>query len=174
MRRFRTWASSREERRDTGVPASSYSPAEGVSRQPMMCIRVDLPEPEGPMIASDSPASTSRSMPRSACTACAPASYTLVTPRSRMTGVPGGGGATAVKAAFFAAMAALLRLVVDLARPGRILERHLEAVQDLRPLQADQSHLDLALLEEAAPDLGNVVLLRLGLLRSLLARLRLV
>ena len=38
----------------------------GTSRQPMMCISVDLPEPDGPMIATYSPRRTSRLTPRSA------------------------------------------------------------------------------------------------------------
>ena len=45
----------------------------GVSRQPMTFIAVDLPEPLGPMMATNSPSSISRSMPASACSAVAPA-----------------------------------------------------------------------------------------------------
>ena len=37
-----------------------------------MCIAVDLPEPEGPMIATNSCASMRRSTPQSASTAPAP------------------------------------------------------------------------------------------------------
>ena len=40
----------------TSSPSSRYSPALGRSRQPRMPSRVDLPEPEGPMIATFSPA----------------------------------------------------------------------------------------------------------------------
>ncbi len=42
------------------------------SRQPMMCIRVDLPEPDGPMIATYSPPSMRSEMPRTAVTSTAP------------------------------------------------------------------------------------------------------
>jgi hypothetical protein len=38
-----------------------------------MFIAVDLPEPLGPMMATNSPSSMSRSTPRSACTAAEPA-----------------------------------------------------------------------------------------------------
>jgi hypothetical protein len=44
----------------------------GVSRQPMMFIAVDLPDPEGPMIATNSPAVNVRSTPSSAWTAASP------------------------------------------------------------------------------------------------------
>jgi hypothetical protein len=40
--------------------------AVGRSRQPMMFISVDLPDPDGPMIATYSPGVMIRSMPRSA------------------------------------------------------------------------------------------------------------
>ena len=51
-----------------------------MSRQPMMCIRVDLPEPDGPMIATKSPCATSRSTPRRASTSTTPVEYVLRTP----------------------------------------------------------------------------------------------
>ena len=37
-----------------------------------MFMQVDLPEPEGPMIATNSPAAISKETPRSACTATSP------------------------------------------------------------------------------------------------------
>ena len=40
----------------------------GVSRQPRMCMRVDLPEPEGPMMATYSPWLIDRLTPRNAAT----------------------------------------------------------------------------------------------------------
>ena len=55
-----------------------YDPEVGVSRQPMMFIAVDLPEPDGPMMATNSPLPTLRSAPASACTAASPDPYTLV------------------------------------------------------------------------------------------------
>src|SRR5579884_1282708 len=54
----------------------------------MMFIRVDLPLPELPMIATYSPGSTRRSTSRSACTAISPAPYTLETPSSTISGRP--------------------------------------------------------------------------------------
>ena len=39
------------------MPSRTYRPVVGRSRQPRMFIRVDLPEPDGPMIATNSPAS---------------------------------------------------------------------------------------------------------------------
>src|SRR5580693_6129985 len=47
-------------------------------------MRVDLPEPEGPTRAANSPSSTVKSMPRSACTAVPLLPNTLVSPRVSM------------------------------------------------------------------------------------------
>ena len=47
----------------------------------MIAISVDLPEPDGPIRATNSPRCTSRSMPRSACTAVPLEPNTLVRPR---------------------------------------------------------------------------------------------
>ena len=47
-------------------------PLVGRSRQPRMCISVDLPDPDGPVTATNSPVSTSRSAPRSARTVTSP------------------------------------------------------------------------------------------------------
>ncbi len=52
IRWLRTSASSASLMSLTSVPASSYRPCVGLSRQPRMCISVDLPEPDGPMIAT--------------------------------------------------------------------------------------------------------------------------
>ena len=51
-----------------------------------MFIAVDLPEPLGPMIATNSPASMSRSMPFNARSSACPVPYFLVTPRRRISG----------------------------------------------------------------------------------------
>src|SRR5690606_2941108 len=51
---------------ETSLPFSQYSPSSGESRQPIRFISVDLPDPDGPMIATYSPFSIDRSMPRSA------------------------------------------------------------------------------------------------------------
>ena len=39
---------------ETRKPLSQYSPSVGVSRQPIRFMRVDLPEPDGPMMATNS------------------------------------------------------------------------------------------------------------------------
>ena len=52
----------------------------------MMFINVDLPEPDGPMIASISPCSTVSETPRRACTSTSPMLYTLVMSLIAMTG----------------------------------------------------------------------------------------
>ena len=49
-----------------------YWPAVGVSRQPSRFISVDLPEPDGPMIATNSPGSMLKLTPRSAWTSMSP------------------------------------------------------------------------------------------------------
>src|SRR4051794_36701666 len=43
----------------------------------MMCMKVDLPEPDGPVTARNSPRSTSRLTPRSAFTSTSPTTYVL-------------------------------------------------------------------------------------------------
>src|SRR5260370_17312272 len=71
------YASSSSSRSLTNRPASQYLPELGESRHPIKFISVDLPEPDGPMIATYSPLRISTSTPRSACTCSAPISYTL-------------------------------------------------------------------------------------------------
>jgi len=51
---------------DTGRPRNCTSPALGGIKPAMICSNVDLPQPEGPRIARNSPGSTSRPMSRSA------------------------------------------------------------------------------------------------------------
>ena len=51
-----------------------------------MCISVDLPEPEGPVTATNSPGSTSKSHPRSARTVTSPTTYVLARFLTDMTG----------------------------------------------------------------------------------------
>ena len=63
-------------------PASSSSPISwsptkvrpdvGVSSPAMQCMRVDLPEPDGPITAVNRPRSNSTLMPARACTAASP------------------------------------------------------------------------------------------------------
>src|SRR6202007_1211598 len=82
---FRIWASSSSSRSLTCRPASQYFPEVGESRQPIRFISVDLPEPEGPMMATYSPLRISTSTPCKACTCSAPISYVLIKPSVRIT-----------------------------------------------------------------------------------------
>src|SRR5437762_1506600 len=68
-------ASSSSSFSETFLPLSQYSPCEGVSRHPIRFISVDLPDPDGPIIATYSPRRTSNETPWSACTFSAPMSY---------------------------------------------------------------------------------------------------
>jgi hypothetical protein len=53
-------------------PSMKREPADGTSRQPMRFIIVDLPEPDGPMMATKSPSSISSDTPSSARTSWSP------------------------------------------------------------------------------------------------------
>ena len=57
---------------EMAVPSIATSPEVGLSRPARMCIRVDLPEPDGPITAVSWPLGTSRETPRSASTAVSP------------------------------------------------------------------------------------------------------
>src|SRR5438874_6360529 len=59
------------------MPSSQYSPVVGLSRQPTTFMKVDLPEPDGPMIATNSPSSISSETPRRAWTITSPIVYRL-------------------------------------------------------------------------------------------------
>src|SRR3989338_4970905 len=59
---MRISASSSSESLETSCPSRKYRPDVGVSRHPKICIKVDLPEPEGPIIATNSPFSISKLM----------------------------------------------------------------------------------------------------------------
>lgn len=56
----------------TTFPSISTRPESADSSPTTQCIRVDLPEPEGPMTAVNWPRGMSRSTPRSACTRASP------------------------------------------------------------------------------------------------------
>src|SRR3954463_10923220 len=78
-----------------------------------MCISVDLPEPDGPVTATNSPASTSRLAPRSARTVMSPTWYVLTRSRIEITGIerslPSATAAATATAAGSAGPAATLR-----------------------------------------------------------------
>ena len=50
----------------TCLPFRRYDPLDGVSRQPIRFISVDLPDPDGPMMATYSPRSIEMFTPRRA------------------------------------------------------------------------------------------------------------
>ena len=54
------------------VPSMSTVPSVGLSRPASTCISVDLPDPDGPMIAVNVPGAMSSETPRSALTAASP------------------------------------------------------------------------------------------------------
>src|SRR6266542_1857521 len=62
-------------------------PEVGGVRPPMMWNSVDLPEPEGPMTARNSPAATSRSTPRNAGTSTCPTRKILCSSRIVIAGL---------------------------------------------------------------------------------------
>ena len=75
--RLRIFASAFSSSRATCSPSSSYEPDVGRSRQPMTFISVDLPDPEGPMIATISPAPTCSETPLSTVRSSPPVLYVL-------------------------------------------------------------------------------------------------
>src|SRR5262249_34504385 len=58
--------------RETSLPSRKYWPLVGRSRQPTMCMNVDLPDPDGPVTHTNSPGWTSSEAPRSAFTSMSP------------------------------------------------------------------------------------------------------
>jgi hypothetical protein len=59
-------------RLETSSPSKRILPFVGVSMKPKICIKVDLPEPDGPRMAMYSPRSKLRSTPSKACTVSSP------------------------------------------------------------------------------------------------------
>src|ERR1035437_8085701 len=82
MRLFLTTARSFSDMVLTSSPPRRYEPCVGMSRQPRMFMSVDLPEPDGPVIAMYSPSSTSSVMPRNASNVMLPVLYVLWTSES--------------------------------------------------------------------------------------------
>ena len=64
-----SWSSDAPAR---STPRNRYAPEVGLSRQPSMFIRVDLPEPLAPIRATNSPRWISSETPRTACTGTSP------------------------------------------------------------------------------------------------------
>src|SRR5712691_1457142 len=72
MFRRRSFVRSESLSFEMAVPAIVTSPEVGLSRPARMCIRVDFPDPEGPMTAVSWPFGTSSETPRKASTAVSP------------------------------------------------------------------------------------------------------
>ena len=64
---------------DTVTSSRVMVPSVMESKPARQCMRVDLPEPDGPMMAVNSPRPICTSTPRRACTAASPLPYILVT-----------------------------------------------------------------------------------------------
>jgi hypothetical protein len=58
--------------RDSSVPSTTTEPEVGASSPASRCMSVDLPEPDGPMMAANSPRSNDTVTPRRASTAASP------------------------------------------------------------------------------------------------------
>ncbi len=72
MCRRRSFVSSVSFRLVISIPSISTVPSVGLSRPARMCIRVDLPDPDGPITAVRWPRGISSETPRSASTAVSP------------------------------------------------------------------------------------------------------
>ena len=82
---FRKTASSFSPIFAVSFPPILTMPPVGRSRQPIMFMHVDFPEPEGPIIERNSPRFTAKEMPRSAWTCSSPIEYVFVTSCIKMT-----------------------------------------------------------------------------------------
>jgi hypothetical protein len=60
--------SSRSDSAAMSMPVTRTVPVVGLSRVPIRCSSVDLPDPDGPTTATSSPAATAKLTPRSAGT----------------------------------------------------------------------------------------------------------
>src|SRR5262245_24369214 len=67
----------------TGAPRNDTSPALGAVSPATICSSVDLPQPDGPTMATNSPSSTSSAMFPSATVVAAPLPKVFCTPVSR-------------------------------------------------------------------------------------------
>jgi hypothetical protein len=85
IQRRRIWANDDLVSPPRTRPSTITSPEVGESSPPATFSKVDLPEPEGPMTATSSPAETLRFTSSSACTAVSPLPCTRLTWRSSNT-----------------------------------------------------------------------------------------
>ncbi len=84
----RSWVSCLSLRPTSSVSPIVEEPEETVSRPAMQCINVDLPEPEGPMMAVYSPSRKSTVTFSRATTRVSPSPYTLLRPTARAAARP--------------------------------------------------------------------------------------
>jgi len=70
------------------LPPILTIPDVGLSRQPIMFMQVDFPDPDGPIIERNSPCLTEKETPRSACTFSSPIMYVFFTSLINMTFSP--------------------------------------------------------------------------------------
>ena len=86
--RFRRMtAASFSERLETQRSPMKARPAVSRSKPAAQCNRVDLPEPDGPIMAVKEPAANSTVTPRRACTAASPTPYCLYASTLRAPGL---------------------------------------------------------------------------------------
>ncbi len=83
----------------------------------MMFIAVDLPEPLGPMMATNSPSSTRRLTSASARTSAAPSPYVRVTPENSIRGGPPA-GMSAIADPYFAVAESTMTCVPAVSGPS--------------------------------------------------------
>src|SRR6185503_3985872 len=133
---FRTRARASSDIFDTSWPFSQYSPAFGVSRQPMMFISVDLPEPDGPMMATYSLRAMATSTPRSARTISPPMSYSRLMPCVTITHFESGGAPDSPTAAWRAALERdCVSMMFTLFGSNRLLRLHLQLTDECAVLE---------------------------------------
>src|SRR5687768_4306769 len=77
--RLRIWLRSRMESCSTVWPLSRYVPQVGESSSPKIESNVDLPQPDGPEMETNSPRRTSKSISLRACVSNSSVWYTLLT-----------------------------------------------------------------------------------------------
>src|SRR3989338_1333584 len=81
-------ASSSSERLEMSFPSNVYVPCVAVSRHPRIFISVDLPDPDGPIIAINSPLAIENDTRLSTWVSMAPVLYILVILRSSIIHIP--------------------------------------------------------------------------------------
>src|ERR1035437_7177962 len=71
-------ASSSSVNFETSCPSKKYVPEVGLSNAPKICIKVDFPEPDGPIIATNSPSAIVKVIPLNAWNSISPVLYVFV------------------------------------------------------------------------------------------------